>query len=220
MEKTGHNTQFSRSQHRTPLVFVLSGPSGVGKDAVLNRLKKLSQDLEYVVTTTTRPRRSKEQDGIDYHFISAEKFKKLLERKEFLEWANVYENWYGVPKAPVKQALEEERDVIIKVDIQGAATIKKAIPQAILIFLMPPSIEELAQRLIKRHTETSFDLTLRTKIAEEEMKQLPAFDYKVINNQGEIDTAVADIEAIIKAERCRIKHVRNTLQSENGGHRR
>jgi guanylate kinase len=203
MGKTNRNIQSRFDQHRSPLVFVLSGPSGVGKDTVLNRLKKARGDLQYVTTVTTRPRRPKEQDGIDYSFVSAEKFHDLLQQKELLEWACVYGNWYGVPKKSVRLALEEGRDSIIKVDIQGAANIKKAIPQAILIFLMPPSMEELTHRLQKRHTETRFDLKLRTKTAVEEMNKLPEFDYKVVNNQDKVDNAVADIEAIIKSVRQR-----------------
>ena len=189
---------------REPLVVVLSGPSGVGKDALLTKLKESGYPLEYIVTVTTRPRRANERNSVDYHFVSTKKFHEMIEQQELLEWANVYGNWYGVPKKPVKQALDKGRDVMVKVDVQGAATIKKTIPQAILIFLVSPSMEELATRLKQRHTESSFDLALRTKIAGEEMKQLPLFDYIVGNKQDEINLAIADIKAIIKAEKCRI----------------
>lgn len=128
----------------------------------------------------------------------------MIENNELLEWANVYGNWYGVPKKPVKQALHKGQDTIVKVDIQGATAIKKILPQAVFIFLTPPSTEELRLRLKQRHTESSFDLALRTKTAEEEIKQLSLFDYVVFSRQNEIDRAVADIEAIISTEKCRV----------------
>jgi len=189
-----------------PLFIVLSGPSGVGKDAVLSRMREreLSYPLKYITTVTTRPQRASERDNIDYHFISTGNFQEMIKHNELPEWANVYSNWYGVPKKPVKQALDKRQDIIVKVDIQGAATIKKILPQAVFIFLMPPSIEELMLRLKQRHTESSFDLTLRTKTAEEELKQLSLFDYVVFSRRDEIDRAVSDIAAIITAEKCRV----------------
>ncbi len=187
-----------------PLLIVLSGLSGAGKDAVLSRMRKSGYPLEYITTVTTRPQRARERDDIDYHFVSAERFQQMIERKELLEWANVYGSWYGVPCEPVKQALSKERDTIIKVDIQGAATIKRILPQAIFIFLMPPSMEELAMRLKQRHSESPSDLALRLKTAEAEIKQLPLFDYIVLSKQGKIDLAVSDIKAIITAEKCRV----------------
>jgi len=189
---------------KRPLLIVLSGPSGAGKDAVLTRIRELNYPLKYITTVTTRPQRATERDNIDYHFISTKKFQKMIENNELLEWANVYGNWYGVPKKPVKQALHKGQDTIVKVDIQGATTIKKILPQAVFIFLTPPSTEELRLRLKQRHTESSFDLALRTKTAEEEIKQLSLFDYVVFSRQNEIDRAVADIKAIITAEKCRV----------------
>ena len=187
-----------------PLLIVLSGPPGAGKDAVLNRVKKAGYPAQFITTVTTRPQRSEEKNNIDYHFVSVETFQKMLENKELLEWANVYGNWYGVPKEPVKRALDKGQDIIVKVDVQGAATIKKTIPQAVFIFLVPPSMEELATRLKQRHTESPSDLARRLKTAEEEMKQLPLFDYIVVNRQDEIDRAVSEIEAIITAEKRRV----------------
>jgi guanylate kinase len=187
-----------------PLLIVISGPSGVGKDAVLTRMKELGYPLEYITTVTTRTRRASERDNVDYHFVSEEKFQAMIENKELLEWANVYDNWYGVPYEPVKQALEKGQDVIIKVDVQGAATIKKTLPQAVFIFITPSSMDELTMRLKQRHTELPFDLALRIKTAEEEIKQLSLFDYIVVNKQDEIDLAVSNIEAIITAEKRRV----------------
>jgi len=187
-----------------PLFIVLSGPSGAGKDAVLSRMRKSGYPVEFITTVTTRPQRAREKNNVDYHFVSMESFQRMIENKELLEWANVYGNWYGVPKQPVKQALDKGRDIIVKVDIQGAATIKKILPQAVFIFFLPPSREELATRLKQRHTESHFDLALRLKTAEEEIKQLPLFDYVVVNKRDEIDLAVSAIEAIITAEKCRV----------------
>ncbi len=188
----------------TPLLIVISGPSGAGKDAVLTRMRETGYPIEYITTLTTRTMRPGEQDMRDYHFVPAEKFPEMIAGGELLEWAEVYGNWYGVPKLPVKQALDRGQDVIVKVDIQGAATIKKLIPQAVLVFLTSPSPGELAHRLKQRHTESSFDLALRLSTAEAELAQLPRFDYVVVNRQDEIDGAVSQIEAIITAEKCRV----------------
>jgi len=167
-------------------------------------MKDLKYPLEYITTVTTRPRRAGERNQIDYHFITTEKFQGMIKKGELLEYANVYGNWYGVPKQLVKQALESGQDTIAKVDIKGAASIKKIVPQAVFIFLMPPSIEELGIRLKKRHTESSFDLNLRLQTATEEMKQLSLFDYVVYSQRDDIARAVADIAAIITAEKCRV----------------
>jgi guanylate kinase len=204
MKKSGCESEGLLNLAKKPLLLVLSGPSGAGKDAVLTRLKELGFPLEFIVTVTTRPRRNSEKDNIDYHFLSRESFQQMIERRELLEWANVYGNWYGVPKEPVKQALDGGRDTIIKVDIQGATTIKKILPQAVFIFLMPLSKNELLTRLKERDTESETDLALRLKTAEEEIKKLPMFDYVVANRQGQIDQVVSQIKAIIVAEKLRI----------------
>ena len=188
---------------KRPLLIVLSGPSGAGKDAVLTRMRESNYPLSYITTVTTRPQRATERDNIDYYFVSTKKFQEMIENNELLERANVYGNWYGVPKKPVKQALDKGQDTIVKVDIQGVSTIKKILPQAVFIFLTPPSIEELRLRLKHRHTETPFNLALRTKTAEEELEQLSLFEHVVFSRQNEIDRAVADIKAIITAEKCR-----------------
>ena len=211
MKKAVHRSQLPINLPVRPLLIVLSGPSGVGKDAVLARMKESGYPLQYIVTLTTRPRRPSEKNNIDYHFISIDRFQKMLENNELLEQANVYGNWYGVPKKEVKRALGKGQDTMVKVDIQGAASIKKILPQAIFIFLMPPSIEELQLRLKRRHTESPAELALRLKTAEEEIKQLPLFDYVVVNRWDEIDLAVSDIKAIITAEKCRINPRELTL---------
>jgi guanylate kinase len=186
------------------LLVVLSGLSGVGKDALVARMKELRRPLYYTITATTRPRRGEERDGVDYYFLSEGKFQAMVEGGEFLEWAEVYGNHYGVPRGQVKRALEAGRNVMVKVDVQGAATIKNLVPQAVLIFLAPPSLGELSERLRERGTESPSDLELRLQRAREEMNSLPMFDYVVINRRGEIDLAVSQIDAIIEAEKCRV----------------
>lgn len=188
-----------------PLLFVLSGPSGVGKDAVLAGMKASGYPLEFIVTLTTRPRRATERDGVDYHFVSGEKFQEMLQNGELLESAEVYGHWYGVPKAAVKQALERGRDVMLKVDVQGVANIRNIVPQAVTIFLMPSSMEELESRLRRRRTESSLDLSRRLKLAREEMRDLSLFDYVVFNRKDKMSEALADIKAIITAEKRRVK---------------
>jgi len=184
------------------LLIVLSGPSGAGKDAILNRMRELRFPIEFITTVTTRRRRASERENIDYRFISEDKFQSMIENDEFVEWANVYGNFYGVPKQTIINAMEHQQDVMVKVDIQGAGTIKKLAPQAIYIFVMPPTLEELQNRLTQRKTESEFDMALRLKTAEDELKQLYRFDYLVLNRKDEIDRAVSDIEAIIRAEKC------------------
>ena len=188
-----------------PLLLVLSGLSGAGKDAVLTRLKQSGFPPVSITTVTTRAKRDNEKDGEHYHFITEERFREMAASDELLEHATVYGNRYGVPRAAVRQALDGGRDVIIKVDAQGAVTIKKKVPGAVLIFLTPASRDELAARLRQRRTESPEDLELRLNTAAAELEKLSDFDYLVVNRHGEIDKAVADIEAIYQAEKCRVK---------------
>jgi guanylate kinase len=193
----------SKEKRNQPLLIVLSGPSGVGKDTVINRMKGLGRPFHYVVTATTRPRRSGEKDGVDYHFLSREEFQRLLEDNEFVEWAEVYGHHYGVPRNEITSALGQGKDVIVKVDVQGAATLKKLVPQAVFIFLIPPSRTELEKRLRKRHSESEADLAMRLRKAEEEMSKASLFDHVIINHEDRIDEVVSQIEAIIAAEKRR-----------------
>jgi len=187
-----------------PLLVVLSGLSGGGKDTVLTGLRQSGLPLEISISVTTRARRADEKDGVHYHFISNARFQELIDSNQLLEWAIVYGNRYGIPREPVRQALKSGKDVIVKIDVQGAATIKKILPQAVFIFLATPYMEELEKRLKQRRTETPAELELRLKTAAKELQKLPMFDYIVVNRPGEIGRAVADIEAIIAAEKCRI----------------
>ena len=187
-----------------PLVIVISGPSGVGKDTVLKKMKSKKQLFHYVVTVTTRPRREEEKDGIDYHFLSQQGFQQMFNKGELLEWANVYGSYYGVPKKEVIQGLSQELDVVVKVDVQGAASLKKVMPQAVFIFLVPPSMEELEKRLKQRHSESPEELAMRLQKAGEEMKSLPMFDYAITSRRGKVDEVVSRIIAIVTAEKCRV----------------
>jgi len=188
-----------------PLLVVLSGPSGVGKDAVLARMRKLGRSFYYVVTATTRPKRSREKNGVHYHFLSGKEFQKMLHENQFLEWANVYGNYYGVPKDEITSALSKGVDIIVKVDVQGAATIKEILPQAVFIFLRPPSMAELEKRLRRRRSESSEDLALRLERVKEEIKSLPLFDYVITSHQNKLDEVISLIDAIVTAEKCRVK---------------
>ena len=188
-----------------PLLIVLSGPSGVGKDAVLDRMKESRRPFHYVVTATTRPKRAREKDGIDYHFLSGKEFHQMMNDHQLLEWANVYGNYYGVPKDEITSALSKGVDAVVKVDVQGAATIKKILPHAVFIFLTSPSVEELEKRLKKRHSESSADLALRLEKAREEIRSLPLFDYVLTCRQNKLDEVVFQIDAIVIAEKCRVK---------------
>jgi guanylate kinase len=194
-----------------PLFVVLSGLSGAGKDAVLAGLRISDLPLFISVSATTRPRRAGEKDGFDYRFVSRDRFQELIEGGELMEWASVYGNYYGIPREPVRQALQKGKDVIVKIDVQGAATIKKILPGAVFIFMVTPYMEELEERLKQRRTENSTDLELRLKTAAEELRQMPMFDYIVVNRPGEINQAIADIIAIIKAEKCRVVQRELTL---------
>jgi guanylate kinase len=180
---------------------VLSGPSGVGKDAVLALVKGSEHPLYFTVTITTRPRRKGESDGVDYHFVTRERFEEMVGGGELVEWAEVYGYFYGVPRSQVKEALERGCDVLVKVDVQGAATIKRAVPQALLIFLAPPSMTALERRVRQRNTESTIELERRLATAHDEMNQQGMFDYVVVNDR--VDQAAAQIDAIIAAERRR-----------------
>ncbi len=188
-----------------PLLIVISGPSGAGKDSVIRRMKELGYPFHFVVTMTTRPQRPGEVNGRDYLFVSEEEFETLLREGGFIENAVVYGHRYGVPKEQVKKALESGKDVIMRVDVQGARTIRRLIPEAVFIFLVPSSEEELVRRLRARHTEGEEALKLRLETAREEMKSVGEFDYVVINADGRLDEAVQKIIAIITAEKCRTR---------------
>lgn len=187
-----------------PLLVVISGPSGVGKDTVARLLLEAPDTFYFVVTATTRPPRPGEVDGYDYFFVSHDDFARMIEEDELLEYAVVYNDYKGVPKQQIRDAMASGRDVIMRVDVQGAATIRKIVPNAIFIFLSAESEEELIKRLRERKSETAEGLNLRIATARQEMKRVTEFDYCVINAEGELQRTVQLILSIIDAEHHRI----------------
>lgn len=192
-------------QERTPLLVVISGPSGVGKDTIARQLIQERPDAFYfVVTATTRPPRSGEIHGYDYFFVSNDEFAQMIEEGELLEYAVVYNDYKGIPKQQIREALSSGKDVIMRVDVQGAATIRKLIPNALLIFLRSESESELMERLSQRKSETAEGLKLRIATARQEMKRIGEFDYCVANSEGKQEKAVGQILSIIEAAHCRV----------------
>ncbi len=185
-----------------PLLVVISGPSGVGKDAALQGMKLLQRPWRYITTVTTRPKRPGERDGIDYIFMSPEEFSNLMTEDGFLECAEVYGTWYGVPRSQADEAMASGKDVIVKTDIQGARTLRSKIPEALLIFLAPPTMEELKRRLLERKSETEEALRRRIETAETEMERQDEFDYVVVNHNGRLGEAVEEIDRIIQEEKA------------------
>ena len=189
-----------RQDQRGGRLFVLSGPSGVGKDAVLSRMRELGRDFHFPVTATTRAIRRGERDGVDYIFTSREEFRRLIAEDGLLEWAEVYGNLYGVPRTQVTDALESGRSVMLKIDVQGAATLRKLYPESVLIFLAPPDMDSLDSRLRARGTEKGEALRIKQETAREEMNAAAWFDYRVVNRDGMIDDAVYEIDRIASIE--------------------
>lgn len=189
--------------HPRPLLVVISGCSGVGKDAVLNGLKERNQPFHFVVTATSREPRAGEVHGRDYFFVSREEFEKMIAGDELLEYANVYNQYKGIPKLQVRQALESGKDVIMRLDVQGAAKIRSLCPEAVLIFLTPSNTEEWYLRLKERNTETPETYQLRVDTARKELERITEFDYIVLNAQDRLEKAVDDIIDIINAEHHR-----------------
>lgn len=186
-----------------PLLVVISGPSGVGKDALLDVLRSRGRPYHFAITATTRPRRGVEMDSRDYYFLTPDRFEELAASGELLEHALVYGHRYGVPKAPVREALAGGRDVLMRTDVQGAATIKGAVPQAVTIFLAPASLADLEERLRRRATDSQETLRVRLATARREMDAASHFDYVVVNAEGHLEEAADQVERIIAAERAR-----------------
>lgn len=189
-----------------PKLIVISGPSGVGKDTIARKLIDTDPERFYfVVTATTRPPRAGETHGADYFFFSSDEFAEMIEKNELLEYAIVYNDYKGIPKQQIRDALSSGRDVIMRVDVQGAATIRKLIPNAISVFLTTESESELVRRLRERKSETAEGLNLRIAMARQEMKRIREFDYWVVNAESRQDRAVREILSIIEAAHCRVK---------------
>lgn len=187
-----------------PILVVLSGPSGVGKDATLQAMQQRNTDFYFVVTATTRPRRPAETDGVDYHFINMGEFAEMITKGELLEYAIVYGDYKGIPKKHVRSALASGKDVIMRIDVQGAATIRKLIPNAVTIFLTAENEAELVRRLNERQTETDDKLKMRIATARQELNSIVDFDYVVVNRDSELDDTVNRVLSIINAEKSRV----------------
>lgn len=194
---------------RQGLLFVLSAPSGTGKDTVIHTAKAQGADFFVVPSVTTRQPRPGESEGDPYSFVSRETFEEMVGKDELLEYANVHGNWYGQPRQLIRDNLRAGRDVLLKIDVKGAATVRQKVPQAIFIFLAPGSIDELATRLVRRNTETKAELQRRLEDARNELAQQNWYDYVITNRQGHAAEAAEKLRAIMTAEHCRVhpRHV-------------
>ncbi|HIE57232.1 MAG TPA: guanylate kinase [Anaerolineales bacterium] len=192
--------------HPVPLMIVISGPSGVGKDTVVQAMQARGMPIHFVVTATTRPPREGEVHGVDYFFYTQDQFAELIEQDELLEYAFVYNDYKGIPKFQVRDAWETGKDVIMRLDVQGAATIRSLYPEALLIFLTTESEDEMVRRLVARKTESNDELKMRIATARQELKRAKEFDYVVLNREDRIDETVDTIAAIIRAEHHRVNH--------------
>ena len=186
-------------------MFVISGPSGVGKGTIKKALLTVVDGLKLSVSATTRPPRSGEVHSREYFFVSKEQFKQMIEEDEFLEWANVYSNLYGTPRCFVYENLKRGQDILLEIDIQGAMQVKKKIPEGVFIFISPPNLKELAERLCSRGKDSMSSINMRLAACEEEMKYIEYYDYVVVND--EIHLAVDKIKSIVTAERCKVKNL-------------
>jgi guanylate kinase len=189
---------------RQPLLIVVSGPSGAGKDTVVQRMQERGLPFHFVVTATTRPKRPGETHGKDYWFVSTEEFAQMIEQNELIEYAIVYGDYKGIPKAQVRAALASGMDVVMRLDVQGAETVRKLVPDALLIFITTESEEELVHRLNARDTETPDSLAIRIATARKELQRVEAFDYVIVNHDFRLDDTVDTVRAIIRAEHHRV----------------
>lgn len=186
------------------LLVVLSGPSGVGKDTLLRKIEEVCPSIRRCVTYTTRKPRPGEVPGVDYNFVTVEQFHRMIETNEFLEYAQVHLDFYGSPLREVVQLRKEGMDVVLKIDVQGGLMVKQKFPDAVMVFVAPPSMDELERRLRSRYTESEAAIAKRLEDAKREIECIPMYDYLVVND--EIDTAADELRCIIIAERLRIRN--------------
>jgi guanylate kinase len=205
------DTDSSQPAQLSPLLIVISGPSAVGKDAVVQRLLEDSASFVFVVTANTRSPRPGERPGVDYHFVTREQFQRMVAQGEMLEYAPVYDDFKGVPRAGVEQALASGKDVVLRLDVQGAATIRSLCPEALLIFIAPENESVLLERMRSRQADTPESLELRLATFQQEMQCLGEFDYVVPNITGQLERTVQVIRAIIAAEHHRVHPRKVTL---------
>ncbi|MGL5416616.1 MAG: guanylate kinase [Clostridium sp.] len=197
------------------VLLVISGPSGAGKGTICKALLEKHNDLHISVSATTRSPREGEVDGVNYHFLTKETFKEKIEKNEFLEYAEVYGNFYGTPKTDVQKLLDSGKNVILEIDIQGALKVKENSEDGIFIFILPPSMEILKQRIINRGSETPESLMTRFKAAYKEINYISKYNYAVVND--EVDLAVSKIEAIITTEKCRVDRIKDKILDSKEG---
>lgn len=197
------------------LLIVISGPSGAGKGTICKSFLERNSEVAISVSATTRSPRNGEVDSINYYFMSKEQFKEKIEANDFLEYAEVYDNFYGTPKSNVEQLLESGKDVILEIDIQGALKVKENTEEGVFIFILPPSMEELKARIIKRGSETPESLMKRFKSAYKEINFISRYNYAVVND--EVETAVDKLEAIICAEKCRVDRIKHSILDSKEG---
>jgi guanylate kinase len=190
--------------NRDPLLIVFSGPSGVGKDTVIEAVRASGFDIHHVVTCTTRPPRPTETNGLDYYFVSVERFAELIADNELLEYADVHGYRYGTPIKEVREAFARGEDALLKIDVQGGLQVKRRLPQAVFVFLVPPSPEVLLAQLRNRQTESAEELERRTSDAEFELNQRNSYDYVIVNQPGNVKEAARELKSIIVAEKLRI----------------
>lgn len=190
--------------HPQPLLIVISGPSGVGKDSVVRAMKARQLPFHFVVTATSRSPRQEELPGKDYFFFSKEEFARMINNDEMFEYALVYNDYKGSTKKQVRDALASGQDVVMRLDVQGAATVRKLAPQAVLVFLTTKNKRELVKRLKNRKTDTAEDLSLRIATAQQELKRASEFDYVIVNSDGCLEETVQTVIAIIRAEHHRV----------------
>ena len=198
------------------VLIVISGPSGAGKGTICKALLEKHKDIHLSVSATTRNPRQGEVHGINYYFLNKDEFLKKVEEDDFLEWAEVYGNCYGTPKSNVQELLDSGKDVILEIDIQGALKVKENTEEGVFIFILPPSMEELKQRIIKRGSETEESLMTRFKNAYKEINYVSKYNYAVVNDT--LDLAVSKVESIIAAEKCRVDRIKeNTILDSKEG---
>lgn len=196
--------QQSSKQSPPGFCLVLSAPSGTGKTTVSKSLLESNPSIVRSISMTTRPRRPNEEEGEDYYFTTSERFKALIEEGEFLEWAQVHGCLYGTPRSPIEHTICKGEIALLVIDVQGGQLVKSIFPDAVLVFLMPPSMDSLSNRLRQRQTESEETIQTRLEDAKVEMKYLPHYTYSVVNEDGKPQEAIDTIRAIVTTERCRI----------------